>query len=166
MEHTTTPPTPVPDAGRRRLLTGGALAAGALAGGLAAAGPASAQEGATQGLVPYAEPFRTYDSREDDDGPIESGETYVIDLSEVPDGALAVLANLTIVDTVGPDGYLTVYGQGRARPGVSTINWYTDGQILANMIVVATGETDNDLLVYNGGAGSTDFIVDVYGYFT
>lgn len=151
---------------RRRFLTGGAAAAGgSLVAAAALASPAGAQEGGTQGLVPYAEPFRTYDSREDADGPIEPGETYTVDLGEVPDGTLAVVINLTVVNTEA-NGYLVVYGQGRVKPGVSTINWFDDGQILANQVITTTGESDNDLLVHNGGSGSTDFIVDVYGYFT
>ena len=73
--------------------------------------------------------------------------------------------NLTIVNTQGSSGYLTAYGQGRDLPDVSTINWFGPGQILANMVTLPSGVSDNDLAVFCGGSGGTDFIIDVYGYF-
>ena len=148
---------------RRQLIAGGAALA---AGGLmvaTSASPAAATEHAA-GYVPAADPYRTYDSRNDADAPILAGETYIVDMSGIPAESVAVMVNLTVVHTTGSGGYLTAYGQGRSRPGVSTINWFGPDQTLANMVTLPTGVSDNDLAVFCG-ASSTHFIVDVYGWY-
>lgn len=161
----TSPTDPVRDSSRRSFLRAATVGAGAVSIGALAASPAAAQTGAA-GYLPLADPFRTYDSRHDPDGKIDSGDTYVIDLSEVPPDAIAVMVNITVVDTESvTNGYLVVWGQGRARPGVSTINWFGNNQVLANMGAIPTGVTDNDLLVFCGGSGRTHFIIDLYGWF-
>lgn len=153
---------------RRRFLRSAAGAAGltaaAGAAGVALAPSAGAQGPGTQ-YVPLAVPFRTFDSREDPDGPIMSGETFVIDLSEIPDPTIAITTNITVTETQGDTGWLVVFGQGRLRPSVSTINWFGPDQTLANMVTISTGITDNDLNVFCGGGAGTHFIMDIYGWF-
>ena len=161
----TSPTDPVRDSSRRSFIRAATLGAGAVSVGALAASPAAAQTAAV-GYVPLADPFRTYDSRNDPDGKIDAGETYVIDLSGAPADTVAVMTNITVVDTESAsNGYLVVWGQGRNRPGVSTINWFGNNQVLANMCAIPTGETDNDLLVHCGGSGATNFIIDIYGWF-
>ncbi len=84
----------------------------------------------------------------------------------VPTTATAVLTNLTIVDTIG-EGFLAMFSAGVTWPGNSSINWFGSSQILANNATSAfqvSGSAAN-VAVLCGGVGSTDFLVDVLGYF-
>ncbi len=82
----------------------------------------------------------------------------------VPPGVGAVAFNLTEADTVGW-GHLRVAPGGSPLPSVSTINWYSDGMRLANGSVVAVN--DDQMTTYAGAtaAGSTQYIVDIGGYY-
>lgn len=80
----------------------------------------------------------------------------------VPAGATAVMANITIVETVG-SGFLTVNPGGVTTANSSTINWSTSGQILANGIAL-TLNGSRQVTVVNGSAGSTQFLIDIVGY--
>ena len=48
--------------------------------------------------------------------------------------------------------------------GASTINWSAPGQVLANGVTL-TLNTDRQLTIVAGGGGSTEFIVDISGYY-
>ena len=48
-------------------------------------------------------------------------------------------------------------------PPTSNINWSTNGQTLANLVITPVGG-ENTLEVHAGGSGRTHFIVDVQGY--
>jgi hypothetical protein len=81
----------------------------------------------------------------------------------IPATARAVAYNLTIANTVG-SGFLSVNPGNAAAPGGSSINWFQSGISLANGLV---GSLDNNrqIKVFCGGGGSTDFIVDINGYY-
>jgi hypothetical protein len=113
-------------------------------------------------------PGRAYDSRLTG-GPISNGQTRTISVATttggaalVPSNASAVAYNLTVVNTVA-QGFLGLFPAGTAWPGTSSINWFTGGEIDANGGIVGLGG-DRQVSVFCGG-GSTDFVVDVTGYF-
>ena len=114
-------------------------------------------------------PARAYDSRLHD-GPISSGQTRTISVAMttggaalVPQGASAVVYNLTVADTVSM-GFLGLFPAGTTWPGNSSINWFTANELDANGGIVALGG-DRQINVICGGGGSTNFIVDVTGFF-
>ena len=86
--------------------------------------------------------------------------------SPVPSNATSVVGNLTVVNTRGPiGGYLVVFEQGTPVPPTSNLNWGT-GQVVANQFTSQVN-TDNGLIsVYcSNSSTSTDFIVDISGYY-
>ena len=123
-------------------------------------------------------PGRVYDSRKSSypqNGPLSSTQNRTLSVANsydangvllttnfVPAGATAVMANITIVETVG-SGFLTVNPGGVTTTNSSTINWSANGQILANGLSL-TLNASRQVTVVNGSAGSTQFIIDITGY--
>jgi hypothetical protein len=123
-------------------------------------------------------PARAYDSRLStypQNGVLSSGQNRTISVANrydvngtlvtsnfVPAGATAVFANVTVVDTVGA-GYLAVNPGGTTAVAASTINWSASGQVLANGISL-TLNASREITVVNGSGGSTQFIIDITGY--
>ena len=107
------------------------------------------------------EPYRAYDSR-DGDGKLAAGEPRLVETG-VPEGAVAVAYNLTAVGMTG-GGFLAVAPGGSAAGGTSTLNYTAPGQQWANAFSSGVN-SDGQVQVTVGGA-STDFIVDVVGYYT
>jgi hypothetical protein len=116
-------------------------------------------------------PLRVYDSRLTG-GPISGGQTRTISVATttggapaVPVAASAILYNLTVTETTGAPGssWLALFPFGTAFPGNSSINWTSSGQTLANGGAVSLGG-DRQVNVRDSG-GSTQFILDVTGYF-
>ena len=126
------------------------------------------------GIVPTAEPdqlvfvpldpgTRVYDSRTAD-GPLLDGTSRTVSLATgVPAGAQAAAYTITEFDTVG-SGHLSVGLPGSPKPPTSTINWFANGQRLANSTVAALD--DQRALAVFGGGPATGFAIDVLGYFT
>ncbi len=84
----------------------------------------------------------------------------------VPPGAVAVSANATVTATSGP-GYLSLWAGGVAFPNTSTMNWTAAGSTLANSAIVPLGSTGTiQARAYIPPAGTTEFILDVNGYYT
>jgi hypothetical protein len=120
-------------------------------------------------------PVRVYDSRPGgtNDGPLAAGSQRVVGLasgmsggapvSAVPPGAVAALLSLTLDGTTNA-GFLAVFANGIPYPGNSNANWYTSGQILAVTTVTAVG-ADAKAIVLAGGVGSTQFVIDIIGYY-
>ena len=84
----------------------------------------------------------------------------------VPGSATAVTFNLTVADTTGDSGFLSV------NPGVdsvvrsSHVNWFGPRQIHANAGTVGVAEGLQMTVVCGGSPGAaTHFIVDVTGYY-
>ena len=81
----------------------------------------------------------------------------------LPGTAKAVAVNVTVVNATSV-GYLTVYPVGSSLPGASTIN-FRSGVVRANNAILTLG-VSGQVSVFNGMAsGSTDFVLDVSGWF-
>lgn len=133
----------------------------------------------TAGAFHALNPGRVYDSRSAApfQGALIGGNNRTITVADlrdpatgavtladyVPAGATAVTANITIVSLSGA-GFLTVNPGGVTSVGASTINWSAPGQVLANGVTL-TLNSDRQLTVIAGGGGSTEFIVDISGYY-
>jgi hypothetical protein len=130
------------------------------------------------GLVPIT-PARAYDSRlpmtPDANGVLTAGANRTISVANarnvdtgaivgalVPGTATAVAYTLTASTTSG--GLLAVNPGGISAVSASTINWSAPNQVFANTGVVKLGP-GSTLTVVAGGAGATDFIIDIVGYY-
>lgn len=130
-----------------------------------------------------AQPVRVYDSRSgtgpaaNNDGRLAFGAVRAVSLADgyatstattktpaVPAGAKSALVNLT-VDATLASGFVSLNSSAATDPASSNINWFGDGQILANNNVVAVGP-DGKIKMQAGGPGSAHVILDVIGYFT
>ena len=123
-------------------------------------------------------PSRVYDSRRPTyplNGVLSSGQNRTISVANsyntngvlvtsnfVPAGATAVFANVGVVNTVG-EGWLAVNPGGVTAVSASTINWSAAGQILANGVALTLNDS-RQLTAVNGSPGSTNFFIDITGY--
>ncbi len=80
----------------------------------------------------------------------------------VPSGAKAVSVNATVTTTSGA-GNLRLYASGAPAPDVSALNWST-GQTRGNNAIVPLSASGH-LATKCAPSGTTDFILDVNGYF-
>jgi len=133
----------------------------------------------TAGAFTPLTPGRVYDSRGasySPNGALASGRDRTISVANsydingtpvttnfVPIGATAVFANVTVVDTTG-NGWLAINPGGTTAVSASSINWSTSGQMLANGISLKLNAT-REITVVNGSPGSTQFFVDILGYY-
>ncbi len=104
-------------------------------------------------------PYRVLDTR------IGSGVTPIapggsVTLSGNPDGAHAMVLNLTVTHTRA-SGYLTAYPTGRPEPTASNLNW-TAGRTVANLAVIQVGD---GITFTNHSAGTIDLVIDEYGLY-
>jgi hypothetical protein len=125
--------------------------------------------GADASFVSLPSPVRICDTRYGNGGhlgvlpgssamTIQSGELF-----GVPYDATSVWTNLTVVPPAG--GYVTAYAAGTSRPAVSNLN-FTHGRVIPNAAAVglSTGAaTAGQLSLF--AAGTTNLIVDLFGYF-
>jgi hypothetical protein len=81
----------------------------------------------------------------------------------IPATATALALNVAVV---GPDapGHLVVFPAGAAVPNASTLN-YRAGQTRANNAIVPLGVGGGLSVACGQGTGTTDVIIDVFGYF-
>ena len=77
-------------------------------------------------------------------------------------GVSAVVLNVTVVDPLGPDSFLTVYPNPSARPLASNLN-FKAGQTLANLVVARVGP-NGTVWIYNN-LGAVHIVADVQGWF-
>lgn len=132
----------------------------------------------TAGSFHAVTPGRVYDSRAQwpFNERISTGQTrnvnvaakrdqngVIVNANFIPQGAQAVFANITVVDTAF-SGWLVANPGGITTVSASTINWSGDGQIIANGVALAINPTNRNLTVIAGGPGSTDFLIDITGY--
>ena len=134
----------------------------------------------SSGVLHAITPARVYDSRlpqQPGNGRINPNEGRVVSVATgrdqttgaiknvdvVPAGAQAVVYNLTVVETAGPGGFLSMVPGDVATASGSSINWFGAGQILANGGTAKVSST-RTVRVFAGGA-STHFIIDVTGYY-
>ena len=132
-------------------------------------------------------PKRAYDSRPPfpnpgdpaatgGDGPLAAGPSVrtvsvalgwdgTASTTAVEVGATAALINLTITQTVG-GGFLAVVAAGATWAGNSTTNWSASNQTVAlTTIVGVDAQRRIDVRARGGTGASSQFIVDVIGYF-
>jgi len=115
-------------------------------------------------------PCRLADTR-DTPGPyggpaLQAGATrsfVMVGRCGIPAEADAIAVNVTVTQPTAL-GHVIIYPLGVAVPATSTIN-YSAGQTRANNAIVQVG-ADNSIAATCGQlSGSTDFIIDVVGYF-
>ncbi|HZD67277.1 MAG TPA: glycoside hydrolase family 172 protein, partial [Acidimicrobiales bacterium] len=101
---------------------------------------------------------------------LSPGGTLSVDMpAQVPAGATAVVANVTVTNT-GGQGYLSVFPAGGSLPTVSNLN-FTGGQTVANTVTVALGPSGGTpgISIYDGPpsgtGGPVDVVVDLEGYY-
>jgi hypothetical protein len=104
-------------------------------------------------------PCRVLDTRTGN-GPLTGVGTFDAGTAcGVPRSAQAIVFNATAVPD-GPLTYLTLWPAGQPQPLVSTLN-AEDGEVTSNMAIVPV--VNNLVSVF--AAGTTDVILDVFGYF-
>jgi hypothetical protein len=121
-------------------------------------------------------PYRAWDSRINNDV-LTGGSTEVIEVytdtgnvQRIPSNALAVSYNLTVTNTVGW-GFIALYPADISTPNVSSINWTSTNQTIANGGIVAIGDWNGyygaveAYLGPNDSRVRTDYIIDITGYF-
>jgi len=127
----------------------------------------------------FVTPTRVYDSRQPRParGPLVGGQSRTILVADgraiaggavtvpslVPAGATGIAYNLTVVNTVN-QGFLAVNPGTNTSVTASAINWFASGMTVANASVVGI-DAGRRMTVIAGGFGSTDFLVDVVGYY-
>jgi len=118
-------------------------------------------------------PKRVYDSRAGNPplgvtkGPLSNG-TRVINLLNgvtLPTNVkpVGLLVNLAVVNT-SASGFLSLYQNGIADPGTSSINWFRANEIVANTTFTGIDSTGNAIAKVPANS-STDFFIDVVGYY-
>ena len=133
--------------------------------------------GTTAGALHVLNPTRVYDSRNaGSGGRMAAGTVRVVSVANgislttgaivtpdiVPAGATAIAFNLTIAAPQG-SGYLCVAPGSAATFTASSINWGPTTGVLANGTLVQLDSARQVKVFANGG--STDFIIDVTGYY-
>jgi hypothetical protein len=89
----------------------------------------------------------------------------VLQANAIPKGATAVAANVSVVNTQG-SGFLALNPYTDGTVHAATINWFGTGQILNNGVNVTLGGDRQITVIAGGGAGSsTDFIIDITGFY-
>ena len=132
-----------------------------------------AADAALPGSVYWASnPARILDTRDGTGVPGgatgQLGTQGVLDLqvtgaAGVPSNATAVVLNVTVSESPGPESYLTVWPTGTQRPHASNLN-FVAGQTVPNLVIARIG-TGGKVSFYNN-LGSTFVIADVQGWFT
>jgi hypothetical protein len=135
---------------------------------------ATVKEGFQGGSVNLlSKPIRLYDSRTGaklaGGGSVDIQVTgVVVGGVSVPAGAVGVVGNVTVTETVAPSGYLTLYGQGSPpSPATANVNWFAANQNLNTAAVVALNPANGKLTIHNGIAGGsnpTHVVFDAAGF--
>lgn len=118
----------------------------------------------TAGALHVITPFRAYDSRPT---VLTAGSSRIVQIangSQVPTGARAVFATLTITNTTGSGGWIATTAGDVPSTTASSINWFAAGQTLATTVLTAL-DGSGRIKMFNNSSANTDFIVDVTGYF-
>lgn len=91
-----------------------------------------------------------------------AAESFDLPIPQLPDGASAVVLNITSTNTTAP-GFVTAWPTGQTKPLASNLNPQT-GLTRANLTVAKVG-TNKSVSLFNNAA-KTDLIVDLAGYYT
>ena len=121
-------------------------------------------------FVALPSPVRVYDSRLPSPSPLATGLERTItvttgpaNIPAIPIGASAGAFNLTVTDTL-QSGFLAIFSDDVSFANTSNINWKADAQDIANFAISAVSATGK-VRVRAGGPGSTNFALDVAGYY-
>jgi hypothetical protein len=134
----------------------------------------------TSGTYHAIDPQRAYDSRQPgyaETGVMEPNSSRVISVADghsadgtvtvadaVPPGATAVQINVTAANMTGPNFLAVTAGDGESTE-TSLLNWGPGDIQIANSITVPV-DAERQIKVFCGDqTGSTDVIVDVFGYY-
>jgi len=131
------------------------------------------------GALHTISPARVFDSRRPMAVQINAGNVWLVSIAHridvatgnivqpnvVPADATAIAYNLTVVNTVGTNGYLAVNEGNNSDVTASTINWYANGQTAANGSIVKLNNARQVSVICGGTATATHFIIDVLGYY-
>jgi hypothetical protein len=82
----------------------------------------------------------------------------------IPSNAVAISANAVSVGSV-VGGYFAFTPVPTAHPGTSSLN-FPAGDIRANNLIIGLGAGGTLSVVYIGGSGGVDIVLDINGYFT
>ncbi|MEX2100082.1 MAG: hypothetical protein WEB19_01590 [Acidimicrobiia bacterium] len=120
----------------------------------------------TSAFVPISPPVRVYDSRLTG-GPLNGSaqQERIVNILVGNSIAIAFMVNLTVVNTTG-SGFLAMFAADEVWNPLapfSSINWFTTGQIAANGVAGTAEFSTGNIKVRAGGAGATDFVLDVTG---
>jgi hypothetical protein len=123
----------------------------------------------TAEYVPVS-PIRDWDSRNDGRAlPANGSQDYELQISEdtepveAPAGS-SIVTNITVTDET-TIGFITAYPYGTPNPGTSNLNYAKDQTLAGLSILQATG-ADNYITVANQSNGTSDIVLDVFGYFS
>ena len=94
-------------------------------------------------------------------GPSMTRSLTVAGVGGVPSTASAVIVNMTPVNATDVS-YMTAFPTGRPRPYASNVN-FIPGEVAPNLGIIPVG--DGGQISFYNYRGSTDFVVDVVGYF-
>jgi hypothetical protein len=122
-------------------------------------------------------PRRVYDSRKGL-GPISAGQWRDVSIKDaidsatgevslgdfIPPGATAIMANVTVTNTVAK-GYLSCNPGLNHTITTSTLNWTGPNQTVANGIALTLNDNRQLALFVNGGGAKAQVIIDVMGYY-
>jgi hypothetical protein len=134
----------------------------------------------TAGSYAAINPQRVYDSRQPNytvKGVLAPSTSRVISVADgrstngtvtlanaVPAGATAVQINVTAANMTGPN-FLSVTAGDATSTETSLLNWDAGVKQIANSIIVPV-DASRQIKVFNGNqTGSTDVIIDVFGYY-
>ncbi len=141
---------------RRKLIA--ATSATGLAGAALAVSPTPALA-ASAGGTELITPFRLQDSRTMEPDKYGTGARDSLFVDGLA-GKNGVILNITVTETEG-FGFFRIADAFEDPPTTSNINWYTEGQTVANMAMV---KTTSGITVQGGGAGHAHLIIDVLGF--
>jgi hypothetical protein len=115
------------------------------------------------GRLQTVEPFRIMDTR--NTGRPGARQTVPVNIAGlVPADAVAVVANVTAVDTSG-GGFVTAYPLGQTLPLASNLN-YGPGEVRAGAVMVKLGYGSGMFGFNLYTMASADLVVDIVGYMT
>ncbi len=115
------------------------------------------------GRLETFDPFRIVDTRTTRKP--RAGQTVPVNLAgRVPADAIAVIANLTVVDTEG-GGFVTAYPLGQRLPLASNLN-HGAGEVRASAVMVKLGSASGMLGFNLYTMTRSHLVVDILGYIT
>lgn len=135
------------------------------------------------GSLVAIDPVRVYDSRQaiPGGGRISQTQSRVVDVADgrgptgivtavdaIPEGAKAIAFNVTVTETTGTFGFLSIVaGDATTVPVTSSVNWDGPGRTVANsgIVRIAADRTVKVFCSDTASIGSAQFVLDVTGYY-